>query len=70
MLFKSLLKTLGKGASTKISVMKGNFVTKVFFSDNVESSYKNLLEMISPDVKANLKQKEIKELVVVSYKLL
>ena len=50
--------------------MKGNFVTKVFFSDNVESSYKNLLEMISPDVKANLKQKEIKELVVVSYNLL
>ena len=45
-------------------------MTKVFFSDNVESSYKNLLEMISADVKANLKQKEIKELVVVSYKLL
>ena len=33
-------------------------------------SSKNLWKMISPDVKANLNQKEIKELVALSYKLL
>ena len=41
---------------------------KIFFSDNVEWSSKNLWKMVSTDVKANLKQQEIKDLVAVSYK--
>ena len=54
-----------------ILLKKGKFVTKiVFFSDNIERSSKNLQKMIPADVKANIKQQEIKDLVVVSYKFL
>ena len=38
------------------SVKKGKCVTKIFFSDNVEWSSKNLRKMMSSDVKANIKQ--------------
>ena len=40
---------------------------KILFSDNVEWSSKNLWKMISADVKANIKQQEINDLVAVSY---
>ena len=36
----------------------------------LNESFENLKKMISADVKANMKQQEIKDLVVVSYKLL
>ena len=36
----------------------------------LNESFENLKKMISADVKANMKQQEIKNLVVVSYKLL
>ena len=36
----------------------------------LNKSFENLKKMISADVKANMKQQEIKNLVVVSYKLL
>ena len=38
------------------SIKKGKFVTKIFFSDNVEWSSKMLWKMMSADVKANTKQ--------------
>ena len=52
------------------SVKKGQFVTKIFFSDNnIKWSSENLWKMISADVKAN--QQEInKDLVTISYKSL
>ena len=39
--------------SFNTSVKKGIFVKKIFFSDNVEWSSKNLWKMTSADVKAN-----------------
>ena len=39
---------------------------EVFFSENVEWSSRNLWKTISADVKANIKQQEIKDLVAVS----
>ena len=45
-------------------------MTKIFFSGNIKWSSKNLWKRISADVKANIKQQEIKDLVVVSYKFL
>ena len=42
------------------SIKKGQFIDKNLFSDNVEWSSKNLWKMISVDVKANIKQQEIK----------
>ena len=48
------------------SVKKWKIVTKIFFSDNVERSSKNLWKMMSADVKANIKQQEIKDLVAVN----
>ena len=51
-------------------VKKGKFVTKIFFSDNVEWSSKNLWKMIFADVKANKNNTKIKDLVVASYKFL
>ena len=48
------------------SVKKGKFMTKIFFQiGNVNWSSKELSKMISADVK----QQEIKELVVVSFNL-
>ena len=44
------------------SVKKGESMTKIFFSDNVEWSSKNLWKMMSADVKANIKQQEVKDL--------
>ena len=52
------------------TVKKGKFVTKIFFSDNVEWSSKNLWKMIFADVKANKNNTKIKDLVVASYKFL
>ena len=41
---------------------------KIFFLDNVEWSSKNLWNMMSANVKANIiKQQEIEDLVAVSY---
>ena len=40
------------------STKKGKFVTKIFFSDNAEWSFKNLQKMISADVKPNKNNKE------------
>ena len=39
-------------------VEKGKLVPKIFFSDNVEWSSKNLWKMISADVKANKNNKK------------
>ena len=54
------------------SVKKGKFKTKIFFSDNVELSPKNLWKMISADLKQNIlqtnKKEEIRIWVAVSYK--
>ena len=44
------------------SAKKEEFVTKIFFSDVTRSS-NNLWKMMSADVKANIKQQEIKNLV-------
>ena len=52
------------------SVKKEKFATKNLFSDNIEWSSKNLWKMISADVKANIKQQEIKDLAGVSYRFL
>ena len=46
----------GEGVLSE-SVKKGKIMTKIFFSDNIEWSSKNLWKMISADVKANIKQK-------------
>ena len=52
------------GGEGKVNLLKkGKFVTKIFFSYNVEWSSKNLWKMMSADVKANIKQQEIKYLV-------
>ena len=40
-----------------IRFKKGKFLTKIFFSVNVEWSSKKLWEMISADVKANKNKK-------------
>ena len=40
------------------------------FLDNVGWSSKNLWKIVSADVKANIKQQEVKALVTVSYKFL
>ena len=40
---------------------------KIFSLDNVEWSSKNLWKMISANVKGNIKQQEIKDMVAVSY---
>ena len=49
---------------------KKNIRDEIFFWDNIEWSCKNLWKIISADVKANIKQQEIKDLMVVSYKSL
>ena len=58
------------GGGLSESVKKGKFATKNLFSDNIEWSSKNLWKMISADVKANIKQLDIKDLVAVPYKFL
>ena len=49
------------------SVKKKKICHKNLFSDNIEWSSNNLWKIISADVKANVKQKEIKELVAVTF---
>ena len=58
------------GGGLSESIKKGKFMTKIFFPDNVEWSSKNQWKMISADIKSNIKQKEIKDLVTASHKLL
>ena len=48
------------GVGLSKSVKKRKICDKNIFLDNVEWSSKNLWKMISPDVKTNLEQKEIK----------
>ena len=45
------------GVGQGLSVNKEKFVTKIFLSDFVESSSKNLQKMIPPDDKANKNNK-------------
>ena len=52
------------------SVKKKNLWQKCFSSDSIVWSSKNQWKMISADVKSNVKQQEIKDLVAASYKLL
>ena len=40
------------------SIEKGKFATKIFISDNIEWSSKNLWKMMSTDVKANKNKKK------------
>ena len=56
---------MGDGGLSE-SIKRGKFVTKIFFSDNVEWSSKNLWKMVSAGVKANKNNKEIKDLVAAS----
>ena len=60
----------GGGGLSENLLKKENSGRKSFFSDNIEWSSKNLWKMISADVKANIKQQEIKDLVGVSYRFL
>ena len=53
-----------------VNLIKKENLWQIFFSDNVEWSSKNYWKMISADVKANLKQQELKDLGAVSYKFL
>ena len=53
-----------------VNLIKKENLWQIFFSDNVEWSSKNYWKMISVDVKANLKQQELKDLGAVSYKFL
>ena len=48
------------------SVKKEKFVSKIFFQILLNEVVKKLLKVISADVKADVKQQEIKELVAVS----
>ena len=59
-----LLREWGEGWGLSESIRKGKFMTKIFFSNNIEWSFKNLWKMMSADVKANIKQQEIKDPVV------
>ena len=57
------------GGRLRESVKLGKFVSKIFFPDVVWSS-KNEWKMISADIKFNIKQREIKDVVTASHKLL
>ena len=48
----------GRGGGLSESVKKGKFMTKIFFSNNAEWSFKNLWKMISADIKANENNKK------------
>ena len=48
-----ILAVKGVAGGLSESVKKAKFVTKIFFSDNVECSSKYLLKMIFADVKSN-----------------
>ena len=47
------------GRGLREAIKKGKFVTKIFFHISSKNSWK----MMSADVKANIKQQEIKDLV-------
>ena len=54
--------TVGLGDLSE-SVKNKKFLTKIFFSDNIQLSSKTLWKMMPADVKANIKQQGIKDLV-------
>ena len=60
----------GWGRGVWVNLLKRKIWDKNLFSDNVEWSSKNLWKMMSADVKANIKQQEIKDVVAVSYNLI
>ena len=59
-----------KGAGGLSEAVKKKICDKNLFSNNIEWNSKNLGKIISADAKANIKQQEIKELVVASYTFL
>ena len=50
-----------------VNPLKRKSCDKNLFSDNVEWSSENVWKMMPADVKANIKQQEIRDLVAVSY---
>ena len=66
---KRLVEGGGRGGGEWIH-QKRKTSDKNLFSDNVKWSSKNLWKMIYVDVRAKIKQKEIKELVAASYKFI
>ena len=61
---------LEEGRELSESIEKGKIVMKISFSDNVESSSEKLWKMISADVKINVKTRNERTMVTVSYKFL
>ena len=61
---------LEEGRELSESIEKGKIVMKISFSDNVESSSEKLWKMISADVKLNVKKRNERTMVTVSYKFL
>ena len=61
---------LEEGRELSESIEKGKIVMKISFSDNVESSSEKLWKMISADVKINVKKRNERTMVTVSYKFL
>ena len=59
-----------EGRELSESIEKGKIVMKISFSDNVESSSEKLWKMISADVKINVKKRNERTMVTVSYKFL
>ena len=62
--------SLEAGSELSESIEKGKIVMKISFSDNVESSSEKLWKMISADVKINVKKRNERTMVTVSYKFL
>ena len=62
--------SLEEGRELSESIEKGKIVMKISFSDNVESSSEKLWKMISADVKINVKKRNERTMVTVSYKFL
>ena len=62
--------SLEEGRELSESIEKGKIVMKISFSDNVESSSEKLWKMISADVKLNVKKRNERTMVTVSYKFL
>ena len=53
----------GGGGGGSVDPLKKGNLWQIFLEDNVEWSSKNLWKMMSADVKASIKQQEIKDLV-------
>ena len=62
--------SLEEGRELSESIEKGKIVMKISFSDNVESSSEKLWKMISADVKIDVKTRNERTMVTVSYKFL